>query len=85
MKRVFVVFREFSTDGTEFSPIMQFEVFTTLNRAKEFALKYAGLLGNNIVSEQKDCFEFAYRMTYKCESGNYIRFTIVGRNINNNY
>ena len=83
MKRVFVVIREFSYENddksyktTDIYP----EVFTTIKNANNFIDHYTKR--SETVSEEKDCCRFAFRKTVRTESDTYIRWTILGRNMN---
>jgi hypothetical protein len=83
MKRVYLVIREFSytNDEKNFSKGEWLpEVFTTFNNAKAFIEKYTK--DGETPKEEKDCFEFAFRKTVHTTSDTFIRWTIIGRNMN---
>lgn len=88
MKRIFIVFREFSSDCVNFQILQDMEVFTTYNRAVEYAKGIAEKsMSDNIKEETPECGwdSFAYRICWKTDVNTIIRLTVFGRNMNNQY
>lgn len=83
MKRIYVLTREFSWDNVNYVPNGYMEVFTTLKRALDYISSTR--IRNTIESEDNGGSEYCYRIIIKTDSGSYIRWTVIGRNLNANY
>ena len=86
MKRMYLVTREFSYENNEKSFKLVDgcpEVFSTKKNAKKYIEHYTK--NSEIISEEKDCLRFAYRTTVHTDLNTYIRWSILGRNLNADY
>lgn len=85
MKRVFVLIREFSWENKDESFVLNgnMEVFTTFKNAKDYISRFQ--IRTTVESENNGGSDYCYRLVVTTDSGSYMRWTIVGRNLNAKY
>lgn len=81
---MFVAVRYFSYNGKDYVVSGYPEVFTTLNRAVNYAKGWADKYGKETI-EEKETHDFAYSVSWRTESDTWLRIVVYGRNLNANY